>query len=310
MEPTPEKPVEPAPTAPIAAAPGAWQPFSFDGVAAFARAPFARLFLAQLLTAVVVAGCVLWFLARQWCPIIQTAISQLPAEGAAIHAGRLLWPDRQTHTFSETQFLALIVTPAEFADTGLTADLQFELGETHLRLGSLFGYLAWPYPEDRQLPLTRGEAEPWWGAWKPVLLAGVAVATILCLFLGWALAAMPGTLIVWMVAFLANRESSRNGRWQLASAALLPGAWLLAMGVVLYGLEWLPLLGLLLVAALQVAVGSIYLFFAPFFLPRVPEAAPAGNPFHSAATAADLPSDRPPPDSAAPRNPFAGGPGH
>ncbi len=278
---------------------GAWQPFSFGGVAAFARAPFSRLLIVQLVTAAAVAACVVWFLARQWCPVIETAIRQFPNESAIIREGKLVWPARETSVLAETHFLAIVVSPHELNETGLTADLQFELGENHLHLGSLFGYLRWPYPENRQMPLTRGAVEPWWGAWKPVLLAGVAVGTILWLLLVWVVLASIGMLVVRLIAFFCDRECTRNGEWQLAAAALLPGAWIFAMGVVLYGLEWLPLLGLLLVIAVHLVVGWIYLFFAPFCLPRVPSQIATGiNPFNTAPATSDAP---------APNNPFTDG---
>ena len=300
MESDATKNTAPAETPSNSAALGAWQPFSFGGVAAFARASFGRLFIAQFVTAAAVAACIVWLLARQWCPVIETAIAQLPAERAVIHEGQLVWPAREASTLAETHFLAIVVSPHELDDTGLTADLQFELGKNHLRVGSLFGYLAWPYPEDRQLPLTRGEAEPWWGAWKPILLAGVAGGTVVCLLFVWAVFASCGMFVVRLIAFFTDRECTRNGHWQLAAAALLPGAWIFAMGVVLYGLEWLPLLGLLLVTAVHLVVGWVYLFFAPFCLPRVPEQFPAvANPFTTTSVTAD--------GTAAPvQNPFTG----
>ncbi|MSU27031.1 MAG: hypothetical protein EXS27_03830 [Pedosphaera sp.] len=275
-------------------APDASQPFSFGGVAAFARAPFGRLLVAQLVTAAAVAGCVVWLLARQWCPVIETAISQLPSERAIVHEGQLVWPAREANVLAETHFLAVVVSPREADDTGQTADLQLEFGKSQFRISSLFGYLAWPYPEDRQLPLTRGAVEPWWGAWKPILLAGVATGTLLWLLFTWTVLAMLGTFIVRLVAFFADRESTRAGRWKLAAAALLPGAWIFAMGLVLYGLEWLPLLGLLLVTAVHLVVGWIYLFFAPFFLPRVPsQFATVANPFTTAPASDEMPKSNP-----------------
>ncbi len=287
--------MEPATTNTAApAAPSAWQPFSFGGVAAFARAPFGRLFLAQFTTAAAVAACLVWLLARQWCPVIETAIRQLPPEGAIIHEGRLTWPAREANVLAETHFLAIVVSPSELDDTGQTADLQLEFSESQFRIGSLFGYLAWPYPENRQLPLTRGASEPWWGAWKPVLLAGVAAGTIVWLLFVWVVLAMLGTLVVQLVSFFADRESTRAGRWKLAAAALLPGAWIFAMGLVLYGLEWLPLLGLLLVTAVHLVVSWVYLFFAPFFLPRVPtQATTAANPFTTTPVGAEMPKSNP-----------------
>jgi hypothetical protein len=94
-----------------------------------------------------------------------------------------------------------------------------------------------------------------------------------------------------MVAFFADREGSMGNHWQLATAALMPGAVFFGMGVLCYGLGLLPLLGLLIVWVLHLIVGWGYLFFAPFFLPQMEEDEESNNPFANPATQEDEAED-------------------
>src|SRR5438477_11837048 len=68
----------------------AWQPLTFGGVAAFARASLKRLLLIQLICAAVVTGTVIWFFEQAWLPMIFEAVRQMPSEGE-IRSGRLEW---------------------------------------------------------------------------------------------------------------------------------------------------------------------------------------------------------------------------
>ncbi|HKI69289.1 MAG TPA: hypothetical protein VKA67_06860, partial [Verrucomicrobiae bacterium] len=68
-----------APTEPVAFA---WEPLSPRGVAAFAHADWGRLLLVQFIVAVLTATTITWFLISGCLPILQTAIRQLPAQGA------------------------------------------------------------------------------------------------------------------------------------------------------------------------------------------------------------------------------------
>ena len=62
-----------------------------------------------------------------------------------------------------------------------------------------------------------------------------------------------------------------------AAAAQLPAALVLAVGVLCYALGLLPWMGLLVLAPVAALVAWGYLFFAPFFLPRIESIEP--NPF-------------------------------
>src|SRR5262249_43556347 len=87
-------------------APFAWQPLTFRGVAAFARASFSRVLLVQFIVALLAAGAVVWFLRTAWFPTVRTAITQLPNEGQISHR-ELRVPRRPVLPLAESRFLSI-----------------------------------------------------------------------------------------------------------------------------------------------------------------------------------------------------------
>jgi len=264
----------------------AWQPLTPPGVAAFARASLLRLLLVEFMVAVLAAATVIWFLHEVWFPSVREAIRQLPAQGE-IRQGKLAWRGDSPVYLAGDRFLAIVVDLNHEAEVGREADVSVEFGQKEWRIYSLLGYTTVSYPSDRVVAFNQAELEPWWGAWEPAILACAGTLVALGLMTVWALLAavhMPAALLV---AFFANRELSWAGSWRLAAAALMPGALLLTLGVLLYGLSVLDLVRLGLCAAVHFVVGWIYLFVSPLFLPRHPSIqALKGNPF------AALPADK------------------
>jgi hypothetical protein len=86
-------------------------------------------------------------------------------------------------------------------------------------------------------------------------------------------------LPVWLLGFYANRELDFRACWKLSGAALLPGALLMAAGVLLYDAGSLKLVSLGFLFAAHFALGWIYLFLSQLFLPRIPEPQTKRNPF-------------------------------
>jgi CHASE2 domain-containing sensor protein len=86
------------------------------------------------------------------------------------------------------------------------------------------------------------------------------------LLLLWALMA---TLCCWVpraVAFFADRELRWAGSWRIASAAMLPGALVMTLAVLLYGAGVLDLIRFGIVAALHLVAGWVYLILSPLSL--------------------------------------------
>jgi hypothetical protein len=94
----------------------------------------------------------------------------------------------------------------------------------------------------------------------------------------WALLATIYSLPVWLVCLFSNRDLSFGASWKLAGAALMPGALLLSVALVLYDLGGFDIVQLCFAFGMHLVLGWIYLFVSPMFLNR---ALPAEkkNPF-------------------------------
>ncbi len=258
-----------------------WQPLTFGGVAAFARAPFTRVLAMMGAVALIGAVSVVWFFHAAWEPSVRTAISRLPAM-AAIRQGRLEWPDSAPSQLAEGQFLSIGVDPADQGELGLVADLQWEWRRTQLRIRSFLGHAAIPYPTEWTIRLNRAEVEPWWGAWQPAVLAGLGLTTAAVLITVWIILAMAYAWPVRIIAGFTKRSLSQRAAWSLAMAALMPGALLLSAALVAYGLQQLNLIQLLFAFLLHWVVGWVFLLISPFRVPRIDSMAAGagpGNPF-------------------------------
>jgi len=261
--------------------PFAWEPVTPRGVAAFADGSVRRLWLVQSIVAIVAAAVVLWFLLTAWFPVIQQAIGQLPARGS-IRAGRLFWQGGPAASLAENHFLALGVDLRHEGTVRSPAHVQVEFGEKDLVLLSLFGALQMPYPRGYTIAFNRDELEPWWGAWRPAILALTAAAVISGLMLSWGLLALLYCPVAWLVAFFANRTLSLRGSYRLCGAALMPGALFMTVALVVYRLGALDVLLLLILAGIHILLGWVFAVWAPFWRPRINQAIPGTtNPFRS-----------------------------
>ena len=273
--------------APAAISKSAWLPITPRGVAAFATAPTGRLLLVQFFFALIVAVAFGWFLRVAWVPPVREAIKQLPA-GAQIQDGVLQWPGDSPVVLAEGYFLAFAVDLDHSGEHISTAQVQLELGKRDWQVSSLFGVLDLPslvntaYPTNRVIALDRGELEPWWGAREPFFILLAAAGVVVYLMISWPLIALVYSLPAWLVGFFANRTLDWRGSWRLAGAALMPGALLVAVAVVLYGLRVFDLVKLGFAFGMHLVVGWIYVLVSPLFLSRNPAVPQAEkNPFES-----------------------------
>jgi hypothetical protein len=259
-------------------APVAWQPLTPRGVAAFAGAPLGRLLLVQLIVALLAAGVVAWCLYRAWFPVISHAIQALPAQGE-IRSGRLDWSGASPTTLAEGRFLGIVVDLNHAGEARLPAHVQVEFGRDGFKVYSLFGYLERAYPGNRAVAFNRSELVPWWGAWAPPILAMAAGGVVVWLMVTWACLATCYTIPVWLIGFFGNRSCSLGGSWRLAGAALMPGALIMCVGILFYGLGALDLVRMTIISALHLAVAWAYLVISPLYLPPHAEAQFKQNPF-------------------------------
>ena len=258
----------------------AWQPFTFSGVANFSQATLSRLLLVQLLVALGVGATVTWFVDRNYAPIVVQAIQQLPEE-ARLRAGKMdgvLLP-----LVAEGKFLSLAVDLHPEGNLGRSADLQVELHESNIQIGSLFssltGVLSYEYPPNAEFPMSRSSLEPWWGAWHPIIYVSVLVATTAVLLVLWTVIATLYALPVRIMAYFADQHVSLGQCWLVAGAALMPGAFIMILAILLHGYQILDVIGLGVLTALHLVAGWVYALVSPWRMPRAKSLGPVVNPF-------------------------------
>ena len=263
----------------------AWQPFTFGGVAAFATAPLRWLLFMELVVAIVASVSIVWFVSLAYGPVVSRTIEQLP-ETAAIEAGYITGVD--SPVVVETKFLSVQLDTSEDPQFSESSDVQIELrkgdGKTCSLLRSLLGCFEFGYPRDSTISLARSHLEPWWGARQPLIWALTFVGGIVYLFVSWAILAVVWAFVAKLVAWFADRQLGWFGAWKACSAALMPGALLLALAVRLYHWQAIDLIALSFFYAGHLVVGLVYVIGAPFKCPKVvltKEAAPRPpkNPF-------------------------------
>jgi hypothetical protein len=258
----------------------AWEPFTPRGVAAFACASYGRLLLVQIIIALTAAASVAWFLDDSVFPVIKTAIQNLPAAGE-IRAAKLDWRGNSPKLLAEGRFLALDVDLNHGGKINSPADVQVEFGQETIWSSALLGYMEFTYPPGRIFSFNRTELEPLWGAWASTILFVAAAATAVGLLASWWLLATIYFLPVWILGFFVNRDLNFRGSWKLSGAALLPGALMMAAGIMLYDFGAVDLVQFGFIFGAHFVLGWIYLFVSLLFVPQIPAALPKGNPFVS-----------------------------
>lgn len=258
-----------------------WQPITFGGAGAFASGSFWRFFLAAFSVGLIVACAIVGFLWLAWVPAIEIAISNLPEQGV-IRSGTLYWPDQGPRTLVDGRFLSVVVDPGAGA-AGATGDVVWSFGPRQLRIYSVLGYVPIPYLNGWVIELNRPNLEPWWGAWKFTALAGAGGISLLALFAGWALIGLVYALPARMFLWFADQDCGWKPAWRLGVVALMPGALVMSLAILLYGIGRLNLIELLLAVALHLVIGWLYLLVAPFRIgktrSRSGQRRVAGNPF-------------------------------
>jgi hypothetical protein len=255
----------------------AWQPLTPRGVARFAGASSGRLWLAQCGFALLAAAGVTWFVHTAWFPTVQAAVAKLPAAGE-IRAGQLYWEEASPQMLAEGPFLSIAVDLTHSGKLRGPAQVQVEFGRGSLEVCGLFGCVDLPYPLDGVFGLNSAEAGPWWGAWRPAILAGVFGVTMAGLMVAWQVLAAVYCTPVWLLGVFANRALTFRGAWRLCGAAQMPGALFMTATVFLHGLGWLDPVRVAVAFAAHLVVGWVYLALSPLMLPSA-EPTARGNPF-------------------------------
>jgi hypothetical protein len=264
--------------APVEKLPTPWQPFTPAGVAAFANASWRRLVLVQFVFALAAAAAAVWFLAEDWFPVVTRAIGALPTQGE-IRRGVLDWREEPQQLLAENGFLGLSLDLSHSRTVRSSAHVQIEFGRADVKVLSLFGFWQTHYPATTRVPFNRPELGPWWGAWAPPILAAVAVVVIFGLMTSWAFLSTLYFLPAWLIGFFGNRVVTLGGAWRITGAALMPGAILLTVAIVFYGLGAIDVLRLTVAAGLHLLLSWIYVMAGALSLPRDRAALSLSNPF-------------------------------
>lgn len=259
--------------------PTAWLPLTPSGVAAFARASFSRLWLVQIVSAMLVAGTVVWVLNARWFPVISAAVEHLPQTGA-IRAGHLECSGDPVQPLAESRFIAFAIDLQHAGQARSPSQIQFEFGQSDLRIYSLFGRAEARYPVSLAVPFNFQQLKPWWGAWAPILLVIAAFGTVLALLLSWTILATVYCLAVWLLGLYLNRDLTLQGSWLTAGAALMPGALVMSAAIAGYGIGKLGLVRLLAGWCFHLVLGWTYLILGATAAPKIaPVMVIRENPF-------------------------------
>lgn len=272
----------------------AWQPLTPRGVAAFAFATLTRLVLVQVVVAVLVALTLVWFLRVAWFPIITEAARQLPAT-ASIRRAALTYTGESPRRLAENSHLAIVVDLESSRNAATSSDLEIIFETNRVSFCGALGCRWQPYPGGFIFSLDRAVVGPAWGAWQwPIAIAG-ALAVGLSVFISWWVLSLLYLPFVKILIFFADRHATWRGAWLMSAAGLLPGALMVAGGLLLYGFGAVDLFRFGLIYVLHLIAGLVFVFTSPFFLPRIFRGKAKGNPFTSPADGSPGKKSRPAP---------------
>jgi len=243
----------------------AWHPLTFGGVARFAVASCWRLLTVELVFALMVATTVVWFVQQAWVPVIDKSIRKMPLTGE-IRGGHLAWPS-EAIVQQEGPFMRIDIRPGGFTNVVESVDLVLAFGPDNLQVGSNLGLglLAMPYPSYWIWSFNKTELEPWWGARSHMVLAGIGLLVLVALLVTWSAL---GLLYMFPVKVFSVNRVDWVGARKVAIAAQLPGALVMSVGILLYGLKQLDLVALLIVWGVHLVVSWVYLIFSPILAPK------------------------------------------
>ena len=256
----------------------AWQPFTPRGVAAFGLASFMRVFLVQGVVTVLVGIALIWALRAAWVPVISEAIQQLPDTGN-IQRGELHFPGESPQRLAENSQLAIVVDLEGTRAAGQVADLEIAFEKKRVVLRGPLGACWRDYGSQNVFSFNRPELTPWWDARRGAILLLLALALGVAVFASWWALALVYVPLVKFIAFFADRAVTWGGAWRVAAAALLPGACLVALALLLYGSGVIPLFQFGLLYALHIVAGLVFVITSPFFLPKISARPDVKNPF-------------------------------
>jgi hypothetical protein len=275
--------VNPLPVPAEPKAPSAWLPLTFRGLAAFGRATTNRTFSVATFAAVLFGLAMVWLTVHSLLPPLDQLTERLPATGE-IRGRQFQWGGEPFVLLADSRILTVVVDLEGANLEGRVADLMIKLRRNDLEVCSLFGCATMPYPAGWIVALNQPEVKPLWGAWRPFVVVGVFLVSVVDVLLLWVVIATASFIPVRFVLYFLDRDVTLMGTWRVLLMALLPGAGFLTLGILGYSVHQVSLTGLLVIAVAHVLVDVVYWTGACWRLPLTDRraAAKAGNPFGSA----------------------------
>ncbi|HMJ89609.1 MAG TPA: hypothetical protein VK530_07315 [Candidatus Acidoferrum sp.] len=246
-----------------------------------------------------VSAACLWFVTSQWFPVIADAIQSLPGQ-SVIQNSRLNTGTNAPRLLAGNRRLEISLDPRKEGGVSGAADVRVILTVRSLQFCGVLGCAVLEYEHGYVITLSRSALAPRWDAWREPVAILFSIALILQLLVNWWLLGTIVTPIVKLIAFLTDREVTWGGSWRVGNAALLPGAFIVVLGVVLYGLNAIDLFQFALFYALHLVCDIAFVCTSPFFLPKIGAADRLKNPFSTKPVENPAEPGVPPKDS----NPF------
>lgn len=257
--------------------PPAIMPLNFSGIARYASASNGWVWLTGFIFALIGAGSITWFASAQIAPQITRAISKIPP-GARITSRLLTWPGKESARLEESPFLSITIEPRGGQPLASSSDVDLILAHDHLRIRSLFGHAALPYPAGYVIELDGRELGPKWGAWSFTALTALFVAGTAGLLATWfllaVLYAIPGRLIT----FYFDRKAKFEQLVKVCFIAMIPPGLFMSAAIVAFGLTTISLPAFLVAGALHFLFQPVFVLGALLCLPKLPTV-PDSNPF-------------------------------
>jgi len=236
------------------------------------------LVVVQILTALAGGGAVAWSASRVVAPVVRVCLEAwerpLRCEG-----GRWAFPDDRVHLVAETRDLAVVVDPGQSGQLRSPALFQVQWGRSSLRVYGPLGWWEVGFPSSWNVELDPEAVRAAWEAWRPFVGLALALGAATVLLVVWYGSACVYGLVVGGLTVLLGRSASVGRVLRVCLTLQIPGAWLMAAGVAGYGMGWLDLPGLAVVAAGHWALTLLLLVPVPFCLPRRGKGGRDRNPF-------------------------------
>lgn len=265
-------------------------PWRGKAIGRLASTGIGLLWRTQWLVAILSAACLGFFLRSAWYPVLEKSSRALP-DSFELQEGALRWPTVESRVLAENPFLSLSVELDPASPTSSTADLQLTFQDRSFKLSCLLGSTQFPYPGNLSIQSGRVLSTAWWGAWSWVALLGVCLASTLGLVIAWWILATLYWPASGFISFLFRKPSRLAQSWKLGAGALLFGASIMSLNVVLYSTLVIRAPGFIAGFVLHLASGWFGIPWGALHLPSAAKTT-SRNPFDEPEIAIATPSPK------------------